>query len=213
MVGATSIRISWGRSSANRHTPSLGVVATPPAFPQMGNGAYGYPTTYGDPTAAYTTAPYGTAPNDPYAGSPSVQFIMQAWLGRSRFDNRLPPSKCCAHLVMSKRLCEAAKRKQPCCRPNWWSVLFCSILRPASGGCSSGRPLCSSSIRPVRQPGRTGRHGGRTRGHARRHHGCQCLRQRAHGRRAAGSDGQRAAGAGPSSRGGPPGERLLCHRW
>lgn len=68
MVGATSIRISWGRSSANRHAPSLGVVAPPPTFPQMGSGAYGYPAAYGDPTAAYAAPPYGGAPNDPYAG-------------------------------------------------------------------------------------------------------------------------------------------------
>ena len=86
MVGATSIRISWGRSSANRQTPSLGVVAPPPPFPQMGNGGYGYPTTYGDPNAAYATAPYGAAPNDPYAGSLSVRSMMQAWLTRSKID-------------------------------------------------------------------------------------------------------------------------------
>lgn len=68
MVGSTSIRISWGRSSANRHAPSLGVVAPQSAFPQaVASGVgYGYTSAYTDPIAAYSAAQYAPAPGDPY---------------------------------------------------------------------------------------------------------------------------------------------------
>lgn len=72
MVGSTSIRISWGRSSANRHAPSLGVVA-PPSYAQLpggysGAGAYGNYDPTGALTGAYGSSPYGSGPADPYAG-------------------------------------------------------------------------------------------------------------------------------------------------
>lgn len=66
MVGSTSIRISWGRSSANRHAPSLGVVAPQSAFPPAVGGGYGYSAAYSDPSGAYGASPYATAPGDPY---------------------------------------------------------------------------------------------------------------------------------------------------
>ena len=73
MVGSTSIRISWGRSSANRHAPSLGVVA-PSSYAQLpggypGAGAYGGYDPTGGLAGAYGSAPYGSSPADPYAGS------------------------------------------------------------------------------------------------------------------------------------------------
>lgn len=71
MVGSTSIRISWGRSSANRHAPSLGVVA-PSSYPQLPGGypagAYGGYDPTGGLAGAYASSPYGGGPSDPYAG-------------------------------------------------------------------------------------------------------------------------------------------------
>lgn len=76
MVGSTSIRISWGRSSANRHAPSLGVVA-PPSYAQLpggypGAGSYGNYDPTGALAGAYGSAPYGSGPADPYAGAITV---------------------------------------------------------------------------------------------------------------------------------------------
>lgn len=75
MVGSTSIRISWGRSSANRHAPSLGVVA-PSSYPQLPGGypagAYGGYDPTGGLAGAYASSPYGGGPSDPYAGERSL---------------------------------------------------------------------------------------------------------------------------------------------
>ena len=82
MVGSTSIRISWGRSSANRHAPSLGVVAPPAAFNQaMGGAGYGYSGGYGDPSSAYGATPYATAPGDPYGATASTARLQCLCLG------------------------------------------------------------------------------------------------------------------------------------
>lgn len=71
MVGSSSIRISWGRSSANRHAPSLGVVAPQSAFPPaVGASGYGYSAAYVDPTVPYNASPYTAISGDPYGASP-----------------------------------------------------------------------------------------------------------------------------------------------
>jgi hypothetical protein len=77
MVGSTSIRISWGRSSANRHAPSLGVVA-PSSYAQLPGGypaagAYGGYDPTGGLAGAYGSSPYGSSPADPYAGVSASQ--------------------------------------------------------------------------------------------------------------------------------------------